>query len=120
LLFYLFTGTLCGVLSLGLYLALGGYMVFLMGASGAIYALLFAYAMIYPRSRIFVWGILPVPAPLLVLIYGGISLANQFSGRASGVAHLTHFAGFIVAALYFRVRMGVRPVKVLLDAVFRA
>ncbi|MDR3312757.1 MAG: rhomboid family intramembrane serine protease [Spirochaetaceae bacterium] len=116
LLFYLLSGILCGILSLGIYVFLGTPRVFLVGASGAIYALLFAYAVIFPRSRIFVWGLLPVPAPLLVLAYGGISLAEQFAGRRTGVAHLTHFSGFLVAALYFRIRMGVKPLKVWFDA----
>jgi membrane associated rhomboid family serine protease len=116
LLFYLLSGILSGALSILLYLFVPGYSVFLMGASGAIYALLFAYAVIFPKSRIFIWGILPVPAPLLVLIYAGISLFEQFTNRSMGVAHLTHLAGFIVAALYMRVRMGVHPIKVWIDA----
>ena len=114
LLLYLLTGTLCGVLSLALYV-LCGVPVALVGASGAIYGILLAYAVIFPRSRIYVWWIIPVPAPILVLLYAVIELANQFYG-ASGVAHLTHLAGFAVAWLYFRIRMGIRPLQVWKDA----
>jgi membrane associated rhomboid family serine protease len=112
LLFYLLTGILSGVISFAVYYFTGGYYIFLMGASGAIYALLLAYAVIFPRSRIFIWGILPVPAPLLVLIYAGIALFIQFTGRGAGVAHLTHLAGFAVAWLYIRIRMGISPIHV--------
>lgn len=113
-LMYLLTGTLCGILSLAVYF-FGGVRVALVGASGAIYAILLAYAVIFPRSRIFIWGIIPVPAPILVLVYAVIELANQFYG-ARGVAHLTHLAGFAVAWLYFRIRMGVRPLHVWKDS----
>jgi membrane associated rhomboid family serine protease len=112
LLFYLLTGILCGVISFAVYYFTGGYRNLLMGASGAIYALLLAYAVIFPRSRIFIWGILPVPAPLLVLIYAGLALFSQLTNRNVGIAHLTHLAGFVVAWLYIRIRMGISPVKV--------
>jgi membrane associated rhomboid family serine protease len=113
LLFYLATGILCGIISFAVYyFTPGGYRYSLMGASGAIYALLLAYAVIFPRARIFIWGILPVPAPLLVLIYAGVALFSQLTSRNIGVAHLTHLAGFVVAWLYIRIRMGISPVKV--------
>jgi membrane associated rhomboid family serine protease len=86
-----------------------------MGASGAIYALLLAYAVIFPRSMIYIWGIIPVPSPLLVLIYGAISLFSQIMG-GGGVAHLAHLMGFVLAWIYFLARMGINPVKVWKDA----
>jgi membrane associated rhomboid family serine protease len=112
LLFYLLSGILCGVISFAVYYFTGGYYIFLMGASGAIYALLLVYAVVFPKSRIYVWGILPVPSPLLVIIYAGIALFNQFTGNSAGVAHLTHLAGFAVAWLYLRIRMGISPIKI--------
>jgi membrane associated rhomboid family serine protease len=116
LLFYLLSGVLCGVISVVLYLVMEGYSVFLMGASGAIYALLFAFAVINPRAKIFIWGIVPVPAPLLVVLYAALALFDQFTGRNGGVAHLTHFTGFLVAWVYMRLRMGVRPLRVWREA----
>ena len=119
-LFYLLTGTLSGLASFAAYFAAGARMfgVALVGSSGAIYAVLLLYAVVYPRSRIFIWGILPVPAPLLVLIYAGIALFNQMFGSGSGIAHLTHLAGFAASWLYLRVRMGINPAKVWKDAYF--
>ncbi len=114
LLMYLLTGTLCGLISLAVYW-ICGLPVFLVGASGAIYGILLAYAVIFPRNRIFIWGIIPVPAPILVLIYAVIEFGSQFYG-ASGVAHLTHLAGFAVVWLYFIVRMGIHPLQVWKDA----
>jgi membrane associated rhomboid family serine protease len=113
------TGTVSGIVSFAAYYFSGWYRVGLVGASGAVYAVLLLYAVVYPRSRIFIWGILPVPAPLLVLIYAGIALFNQVFNIRSGIAHLTHLAGFASAWAYLRARMGVSPVKVWKDALFR-
>lgn len=116
LLVYFVAGILCGIISYCIYLFSGAYMTFLVGASGAIYAMLLAYAVIFPRSRIFIWGVLPVPAPILVAVYAGIELGSQLLTIRSGVAHMTHLAGFAVAWLYFVVRMGISPWKVWKDA----
>lgn len=116
LLMYLLTGFLCGLLSLVVYFFTGMYTVFLMGASGAMYAMLFAFAVIFPKSQIFIWGIIPVPAPILVLAYGCIEFFSQVMGIRNGVAHSVHLAGFAFAWIYFVVRMGINPVKIWKDA----
>jgi membrane associated rhomboid family serine protease len=112
MLFYLVTGTVSGLVSLVMYIASGSYYVVLVGASGAVYAVLLAFAVFYPRSRIFIWGILPVPAPLLVLFYVGLAIFNQVFSMGRGIAHMTHLAGFAAAWLYLVIRMGVNPIKV--------
>lgn len=111
LLFYIVCGTVSGVFSYFVYKFTGQYLVFLMGASGAIYSLLFAYAVLYPRSMVYVWGVIPIPSPLLVLLYTGIEIFSQMRGK-DGVAHLTHLFGFAAAWLYFMIRMGINPIKV--------
>lgn len=115
LLFYFVCGILSGILSFAVYISSGFYSVFLMGASGAIYAVLFAYAVFFPRSTIFIWGIIPVPSPILVLIYTVVEITSQLLGRSSNVAHLTHLFGFFAAWLYFVVRMGIHPIKIWKD-----
>ena len=89
----------------------GQYYVFLLGASGAIYAVLFAYAVVFPRSIIYIWGFIPLPAPVMVVVYALIELGSQFF-KADNVAHLTHLFGFLSAWLYFVIRMGIHPVKI--------
>lgn len=122
LLMYFSIGVLSGLFSLGVYFAFGRFLMMngfqpwtwgisLIGASGAIYGILFAYAVLFPRSQIFIWGLIPVPAPLLVIAYAVIEFGSQFVG-SSNVAHLTHLAGFAFAWLYFVVRMGVHPIQV--------
>ncbi len=113
LLLYLLSGTLSGIASLLFYLATGALSVFLMGASGAVFALLLAYAVLFPRSLIYIWGILPVPAPILVIGYTALEIYNMLTGRNMGVSHLTHLAGFVVCWLYCQIRLGVNPWKIM-------
>lgn len=118
LLLYLLCGILVGMGSLGVsYIMLnatGNIMhcfVPMVGASGAVYAVLLTYAVCYPKSRIFIWGIIPVPAPLLILIYFVIEFVAQIRGNTS-VAHYAHLLGFLFAWLYLLIRMGISPIKV--------
>lgn len=111
-LMYLLIGVLCGIVSFFMYYFSGMYFVFLLGASGAVYAVLLMYAVLYPNSKIYIWGILPIPAPLLVIIYAGISLWNQLFSAGSGIAHLAHLSGFVFAWLYLLIRTNVNPWKV--------
>jgi len=111
LLFYFVCGFASGLFSFIVYYLTGSYRIFLMGASGAIYAVLFAYAVCFPRSRLYIWGILPVQAPILVLVYAIIEIAGQFFSF-SNIAHLTHLFGFAAAWCYFLIRMGINPIKV--------
>ena len=111
LLFYFLTGILCGIFSFCFHYFTGGYYVFLMGASGVIYAILLLYAVSFPRSTIYIWGIIPLQAPVLVIVYTIFELVSQFSGKTN-IAHYTHLAGFGFAWLYCLIRMGVNPWKV--------
>lgn len=115
ILFYMLCGAIAGLFSYFVYKLTGQFNVFLMGASGAIYSLIFCYAVLYPRNTLYVWGVVPVPSPLLVIIFTVIEIFSNFSGR-DGVAHLTHLFGFVAAGLYFIIRMGIHPIKVWKDA----
>lgn len=111
LLFYLLTGLLSGIASfISYYLA--GTNVVLVGASGAIYGVLLMFAVFYPYSVIFVFGLIPVRAPILVLIYAAIELYSQVFGAGGNVAHLTHLSGLLFAYLYCRIRMHINPIEV--------
>ena len=109
ILYYLLTGFLAGVFSFAAYLFLGGAYIPLLGASGAVFAVLLAYATLEPNSQIFIWGIIPVRAPIMVLGYTLIELFSQVFGSSSSVAHLTHLAGFGFGWLFFLARFGVNP-----------
>jgi membrane associated rhomboid family serine protease len=71
------------------------------GASGAVYGLLLAYALYFPNRPIYVYMIFPIPAKYFVMIMGGISLLSSIGG-GDGVAHTTHLGGLIVGYLYLK------------------
>lgn len=72
------------------------------GASGAVYGVMVAFAMFWPDNPIYIWGIFPVKAKWLVAFLVGISLFSSFGARGSGVAHLAHLGGALAAFLYLR------------------
>ncbi|MDR0524618.1 MAG: rhomboid family intramembrane serine protease [Spirochaetaceae bacterium] len=109
LLYYMLTGILAGFFSFGVYLFTGAFGVFLLGASGAIFAVQLAYAAFFPDSVIYIWGILPLRAPIMVLGFTLVELISSLFGFGSGVAHLTHLAGFGFGWFYFLVRFGRNP-----------
>jgi len=109
LLYYFLTGTLAGFFSFLVYCFTGNLNVTLVGASGAIYAVQFAYAVLYPNSVVYIMGILPLRAPIMVLGFTALSLIFMITGAQGNVAHLTHLAGFAFGWLYFMVRFGVDP-----------
>lgn len=119
ILFYLLTGFLSGVLSFFYFIITGLYGVILLGASGALFGVMLAFATFFPRARILVFFILPVPAPILVLLYTALELFYSFSGMGGNVAHYTHVAGFLVAYLYLLIRHRINPIKVFRDVYFR-
>ena len=83
----------------------------LMGASGALYALMLLFSVIYPRAVILVFGIIPVRAPVLVIIYFLIELFSGVGAYGGGVAHMTHLFGLVFAYLYCVIRMRINVWK---------
>jgi membrane associated rhomboid family serine protease len=109
LLYYFVTGTLAGIFSFVIYYLTGNYGVVLLGASGALFAVELAYAVFFPNSIIYIWGILPLRAPIMVLAFTALELFFSVTGLNPGVAHFTHLAGFGFGWLYFLIRFGVSP-----------
>jgi membrane associated rhomboid family serine protease len=107
LVYYLSTGIGVGIISL----LLG---VNVVGASGAVYALLLGFATYFPHSRIFLFGLLPLQAPVAVLVFAAMSIFYQVTGFQGGVAHFAHLAGIVLGYLYFVLRLGINPIQVFL------
>jgi membrane associated rhomboid family serine protease len=76
------------------------------GASGAIYGLLVAFAMMYPHRPIYLYMLFPIPARVFVLIIGAISFLSSVTEPRGGVAHATHLGGLVVGYLYLAGRRG--------------
>lgn len=108
--FYLTTGTLAGIFSLVVYIFLN-INVSLVGASGAIYAVLFAYAVLFPNSKLYILGLIPINPPTLIIIYSVYDIFSHVF-RDTNVAHITHLSGFLFAYLYFKFIFKVDPVHI--------
>ncbi len=73
--------------------------MFLVGASGAVMAVLAVFIWYFPRQTVLLWGVLPVPAWALGILY----FVSDVQGAAAGggnVAHVAHVAGAIFGLLY--------------------
>ena len=72
------------------------------GASGAVYGVLLAYAMYFPNRPIYMYFFFPIPAKYFVMIMGAISLYSSMGAAGGGVAHTTHLGGLVAAYLYLK------------------
>jgi membrane associated rhomboid family serine protease len=105
--FYFVTGVGAGVLTVLFSLLPFGfaqqvYYSVVIGASGAIFGLLLAYAMSFPNRPIYMYFIFPIPAKVFVAILGAIELFASISGVEGGIANATHLGGLLVAYLYLK------------------
>jgi len=70
------------------------------GASGAIYGILLAFAWLFPNRPILIYFLFPVPAKYMVIIFGLIEFFSSMGGSGGGVAHLTHLGGLLFGFFY--------------------
>ena len=78
-----------------------------LGASGGVFGILLAFAWYFPRAKVGVYLIIPMPAWLFVTIYGLAELFFGVTGSQQGVAHFAHLGGMLGGALcilYWRAR----------------
>ncbi len=70
------------------------------GASGGVFGLLLAYAVMFPRRKVIpLIPPIPMPAWLFATLYAGIELFLGVTGSLSGVAHFAHLGGMVGSAL---------------------
>ena len=73
------------------------------GASGAIYAILLAFGMIFPNERILIFPIpIPIKAKWLVVGYVALELLSAISASNDGVAHTAHLGGMLFGFIMIR------------------
>ena len=73
------------------------------GASGAIFGILLAFGMLFPRRTIVLLiPPIPMPAIVFVILYALLELFSGVFGTNQGVAHFAHLGGMIGAYLTLR------------------
>ncbi len=103
--FYLVSGAGAGVFSLvpyflGVVSGYRGAIPSIIGASGAVYAILLAYAVTYPDRKVLVYMIMPVKVKYLMLFMGFMTFSSI--GNGDGISHITHLGGLVVGWFYLR------------------
>ena len=103
--FYLFCGVIGGLLITFLDPTSGP----VVGASGAIYGVMVAFALFFPREKFYLYFLVPLEARWLVIGVGVFSLVMvllQYQGQQVGgsVSHFGHLAGMLAAISYFYLR----------------
>jgi membrane associated rhomboid family serine protease len=70
------------------------------GASGGVFGLLLAYAVMFPHRKVVpLIPPIPMPAWLFATIYAAIELFLGVTGTLSGIAHFAHLGGMVGSAL---------------------
>jgi membrane associated rhomboid family serine protease len=101
LIFYLACGVGAGLLQLFIPSLLDEPMGVTIGASGAVYGVMVAYAMYFPDRYLMFWFLIPVKAKYMIaflVIIEFLSVGNQ-----SLVAHLAHIGGAITGFIFILV-----------------
>jgi len=78
------------------------YEVTTVGASGAIYGLLMAWALLFPTRQILFMFIFPLSARVAAFLMGAMSFLAAAGGVNDSVAEATHLAGFVIGWLYLK------------------
>lgn len=110
LVFYLVCGVLAGLFHVYLNEASG---IPVIGASGAIFGVLAAFAVLFPfRWLVTLLGFIPVPVPAIILVFLMISAETVYaaSGGVENIAHSAHIGGFL-AGVFLTLLFGPRKPK---------
>ena len=81
------------------------------GASGGLFGLLLAFAMIFPDRIILLFFVIPMKAKYLVILYGLAELYQGAYVMNSGIAHFAHLGGMLGGLLTIRYWRGQLPFR---------
>ncbi len=74
----------------------------LVGASGALFGLLVAFAMLYPDAVVYLYFFIPVKAAHMALLCGAMEFLLMLGQGNGGVDHFAHLTGLVVGYVYLR------------------
>ena len=74
----------------------------IIGASAAVFGVMLAFALNWPESPIYIWGILPVKAKWLVGILGVLTFFMAVGQPGDGIAHTAHLGGLVAGLIYLK------------------
>ena len=109
--FYLFTGTVAGIIIFVWNLTVAGPHSITLGASGAVFGVMLAYAVYWPDRELLFMMFFPLKTKYVVLLYAGVSFFSMVSGSGSGISHVGHLGGFIAGFVYLRYIRNINVLK---------
>jgi len=74
----------------------------IVGASGAIYGILVAFAMLYPDSIIYLYFLFPIKAKHFAILIGVVAFLSGLSGGKSNIGDFGHLGGLLVGYVYLK------------------
>ena len=77
------------------------------GASGALYGLLLAFAISYPDRPILMFLLFPIPAKYFVIIMGALAFMAASGSGGGSIAHTAHLGGLVVGYIYLKGAKGI-------------
>lgn len=107
LIYYLTCGVGAGLIHMFLNPIFGGVPAPTIGASGAVFGILLAFALTFPDRYIFIYFILPVKAKYLI---GFLVIFEVFMIQSANdnIAHLAHFGGALVGFIFIMLDKNIR------------
>lgn len=75
-----------------------------LGASGAIAGIILIFALAFPKEKIFLFGLIPIPALFGALAFIGLDvwgLIEQTSGGGLPIGHGAHIGGSVTGIIYY-------------------
>jgi len=101
LIYYLLSGIGAGLCHLFISPLIGGGLAPVIGASGAIFGVTIAFAMIFPNRYIFLYFFIPIKAKYLIGFYLiAYNLLPLLYGEQSNIAHLAHLGGALTGFIF--------------------
>ncbi len=92
-LFYTITGISSGMFHI---LLTGISNTPLVGASGAIFGVMTAYGLMFPRQTIYFQLIIPMPAIVFIILIGLLQIVYGITGLEPGISNYGHLGGMII------------------------
>lgn len=110
--FYFFCGIGAGLCAVVLNAMTGAMDTRTIGASGAVYGVLIAFGILFPRAIIYLFLMFPIEARWFVLILGAIVFLSAIGDAGGGVSHYAHLGGLLFGYLWLRFYGKARPAGV--------
>lgn len=111
--FYLIVGVGAGLFHTAMAYLSGRSGSPMLGASGALYGVMLAYALAYPNDTVLLYFVIPVKIKYLMIVLGVMtffsSISSTMGNGGNGISHVTHLGGLVVAFFYLHGGKWMKP-----------